>query len=277
MNFASKILSFILILSANLIPQDYLYEQLKIADSLFSSEKYFDAITEYKRLLFFDSTKQFSFHANFNIALAYKEGGKFSEAISYFALAEINAADPGQLFISKIYQVRTNILRRTTSRADKILNELETDERFKNYLKEIKYWRAWNKIFSDEWKEASQIFSEIEETYLAEICLNTYNKLYSIDFAKYSSMILPGSGQFYTGEYINGLISLAWNLFSGYLSIAAFNSERILDGILTANLLWFRFYRGNVQNAEKFATEKNTRIINETLQFLKENFNGLKP
>lgn len=277
MNFVNKTITQLLIFAVNLFAQQYLSEQMKIADSLFSAEKYFDAITEYKRLLYFDSTKQFSFQANFKIGLSYKEGGKLSEAIKYFALAEMNAVNSKQLFESKIYQVRSNILRRTTARADKILDELESDNRLTEFEREIKYWRAWNKIFSDEWEEASKLFSQLNETKLAELCLNTHNKLYSVDFAKYSSMILPGIGQFYTGEYVSGLISLAWNLFSGYLTINAFNSDRIFDGMITANLLWFRFYRGNFQNAEKFAMEKNFMITNQTLQFLNDSFDGLKP
>ncbi|MFN3694461.1 MAG: hypothetical protein ACK4UV_05585 [Ignavibacterium sp.] len=277
MNFVNKIFLHFLIIIINIFPQEYLYEQLRYADSLFNTEKYFDAITEYKRLLYFDSTKQFSFQANLKIGLSYKEGGKLSESIKYFTLAEMNAANSKQLFESKIYQVRSNILRRTTARADKILDELESDKRLIEFKREIKYWRAWNKIFSDEWEEASELFSQLNETKLAELCLNTHNKLYSVDFAKYSSMILPGLGQFYTGEYVSGLISLVWNLVSGYLTINAFNSDRVFDGIVTANLLWFRFYRGNFQNAEKFAMEKNFTITNQTLQFLNDKFDGLKP
>lgn len=277
MTFVSKIFLLLLLTGINLFPQQYLSEQLRYADSLFSSENYFDAITEYKRLLFFDSTKQFYYDANFKIAFSYKEGNKLSEAIKYFALAELNSENSEQLFKSKIYQVRTNILRRSTARADKILDELESDNRFSAHNIEIKYWRAWNKMFSDQWEEAYHIFSQITETKLAELCLNTHKKLYSVDFAKYSSMILPGLGQIYTGEYLNGILSLAWNIFSGYLTINAFNSDRIFDGILTANLLWFRFYRGSFQNAEKFAIEKNLSITNETLLFLQNDFDGLKP
>lgn len=277
MTFVNKIFFLLLVNVINLFPQEYLSEQLKLADSLFTSEKYFDAITEYKRLLFFDSIKQFSYEANFKIGLAYKEGNKLSDAIKYFALAEMSANNPEQFFESKIYQVRTNILRRSISRAEKILDELENDNRFTEHQREIKYWRAWNKIFSDKWEEAHHIFKQINETELDELCLNTHNKFYSVDFAKYSSMILPGLGQIYTGEYLNGLLSLAWNIFSGYLTINAFNEERIFDGIVTANLLWFRFYRGNFQNAEKFAKEKNLLIKNETLSILQNDFMGLKP
>lgn len=277
LNFVNRLLFFILLVQIKILSQNYFIEQLQLADSLFKSQNYFDAITEYKRLLFFDSLDHFRFYSNFQIGLCYKNGAKYSDAIRYFVLAEINATDDEDLFNSKIQQVRTNILRRTTSRAEKILSEMGNDKRFEQHKNEIKYWRGWSFIFSDKWEDAYRIFSEIGETNLAQICLNTHDKLYSVEFAKYSSMIIPGFGQFYSGEYLSGLLSLAWNVFAGYLTINAFNQERIFDGIVTANLLWFRFYRGNFQNAEKFAEEKNIRISNEALFYLQNEFNGIKP
>ena len=277
LNFVNRLLFFILLVQIKILSQNYFIEQLQLADSLFKSQNYFDAITEYKRLLFFDSLDHFRFYSNFQIGLCYKNGAKYSDAIRYFVLAEINATDDEDLFNSKIQQVRTNILRRTTSRAEKILSEMGNDKRFEQHKNEIKYWRGWSFIFSDKWEDAYRIFSEIGETNLAQICLNTHDKLYSVEFAKYSSMIIPGLGQFYSGEYLSGLLSLAWNVFAGYLTINAFNQERIFDGIVTANLLWFRFYRGNFQNAEKFAEEKNIRISNEALFYLQNEFNGIKP
>ena len=277
LNFVNRLLFFILLVQIKILSQNYFIEQLQLADSLFKSQNYFDAITEYKRLLFFDSLDHFRFYSNFQIGLCYKNGAKYSDAIRYFVLAEINATDDEDLFNSKIQQVRTNILRRTTSRAEKILSEMGNDKRFEQHKNEIKYWRGWSFIFSDKWEDAYRIFSEIGETNLAQICLNTHDKLYSVEFAKYSSMIIPGFGQFYSGEYLSGLLSLAWNVFAGYLTINAFNQERIFDGIVTANLLWFRFYRGNFQNAEKFAEEKNIRISNEALFYLQNEFSGIKP
>lgn len=277
LNFVNRLLFFSLLFQVKILSQNYFVEQLELADSLFKSQNYFDAITEYKRLLFFDSLNHYGFYSNYQIGLCYKNGAKYSDAIRYFVLAEINATNDEELFNSKVQQVRTNILRRTTSRAEKILSEMGNDKRFEQHINEIKYWRGWSFIFSYKWDDAHSIFSEIGETNLAQICLNTYDKLYSVEFAKYSSMIIPGLGQFYTGEYLSGLLSLAWNVFAGYLTINAFDQERIFDGIVTANLLWFRFFRGNFQNAEKFAEQKNTRITNEALFNLQNEFNGIKP
>ena len=91
------------------------------------------------------------------------------------------------------------------------------------------------------------------------------------------SVFLPGSGQFYTGNYLSGLLSLGWCALWGYVSVNAFVEQRVFDGLAVANFLWFRFYRGNLENAEKFAVEKNIQISNESLKFLQNNYKGEKP
>jgi len=90
-------------------------------------------------------------------------------------------------------------------------------------------------------------------------------------------MIIPGAGQFYTGEYVSGLLSLGWNVLWGYLTIKSFVDDRIFDGIMVGSLLWLRFYNGNTYNAEKFAEEKNLLISNKALLFLQHGYEGEKP
>jgi len=46
---------------------------------------------------------------------------------------------------------------------------------------------------------------------------------------------------------------------------------------LIGSLLWWRFYSGNIQNAEKFAIEKNLEITNSALHYLQDKYNGRKP
>lgn len=268
----------LLIISVKVFAQNSIQEQYDYANSLFEQEKYFDAITEFKRLLFFDKQKQFEFLSNYYIGLSYKNGGKFDEALRYFTLAEIKSKNEDEYFRAKIFQVRVNILRRTTIQANRILDQLQNDRAFASKDQEIKYWRGWAYIFSDEWDKASQILSENNlDTTLAAICQNADDNMYSVNFAKYSSHIIPGFGQFYTGEYISGAISLGWNVLFGYLTINSFVEDRVFDGLVIGNFLWLRFYTGNLQNAEKLAKQKNLSISNKALDFLQHNFNGLKP
>ena len=260
-----------------LVAQNLFSEQYEYAKKLYEQEKYFDAVTEFKRLLFFAKDNSYDYDANFLIGLSYKNGAKFSEAIQHFIKAEFSSTSTEGLFKSRIEIVKINILRRTTSRALAILDSLQKDSRFKNDSDQINYWKGWAYIFADDWKKASSTFKEIQAGYfLSEFCDSVANELYNPKLAKILS-IVPGAGQFYTGEYVSGLISIGWNVLWGYLTIEAFVQDRVLDGVLIGSLLWWRFYSGNIQNAEKFALEKNLQITNSALHFLQLNYSGNKP
>ncbi len=258
--------------------QDYLQQQFEFATKLFDEENYYDAITEFKRLQFFDSSNVYKATSDEIIALSYKYGGKFNEAIQYFTLAEINTKNSEDLYRIKIEIIRVNIKRKTTDNALKLLDEIENDERWLNKKDEINYWRGWSYIFSDEWDKASQMFAKISSTHeLKILCDSTDQKKYSPTFTKVASIILPGAGQFYTGNYLSGLLSLGWCVLWSYTAVNAFVEDRIFDGFAVANFLWLRFYQGNLQNADKFVTEKNIQITNEALFYLQHSYIGLKP
>ncbi len=252
-------------------------EQFNLAKKLYNEENYFDAITEFKRLLFFDDSELFSLESNFLIGLSYKNGAKFSEAIQFFTISELNSKTPEEVFEARMEIIKVNILRRSTVRAFTLLDSLQNDPRFTTKIDEINYWRGWAYIFSDDWENASLSFSAIQPQHqLALLCDSIANDLYSPQLAKILS-IVPGAGQFYTGEYVSGLISIGWNVLWGYLTINAFMEDRVFDGLMVGTLLWWRFYSGNIQNAEKFALEKNLEKTNSALRYLQNDYIGKKP
>jgi len=271
------IILMVLIARENLFAQNSLAEQFNYAKRLYNEEKYFDAVTEFKRLLFFDNTSVHNYEADLLMGLSYKKGAKFSEAIQHFTLAELNSNSSDEVFEAKLEIIKVNILRRTIGRALTLLDSLQNDLRFSSKVDEINYWRGWTYIFSDDWESASQSFSQIQPQHqLALLCDSIANDLYNPQLAKILS-IVPGAGQFYTGEYVSGLISIGWNVLWGYLTINAFMEERMFDGLMVGSLLWWRFYSGNIQNAEKFAIEKNLEKTNSALRYLQNDYNGKKP
>ena len=268
----------ILLASVSVDAQTSSAEQFNLAKKLFDDANYFDAVTEFKRLLFFDESADYSFEANRLIGLSYKQGAKFSDAVYHFAEAELNARIDEESFEMKIEIVKINILRRTTDRALKLLENLEVDGRFANKQNEINYWRGWCYFFDNDWQQASSSFERIDSSHSLKIFADSvHNKFYDVTLAKVLSTFIPGSGQIYTGEYVSGLISLGWNVLWGYLTINAFVEDRVFDGVMIGTLLWWRFYTGNRHNAEKFAEEKNLEISNNALKYLIESHSGPIP
>jgi tetratricopeptide (TPR) repeat protein len=259
------------------VPQSLLNKQFEYAHTLFSTEKYFDAITEFKRLQFFDSLNHFSFTSNKLIGLSYKHGGEFNEAIKYLSIAELNSTDIDSLFDTKIEIVKTNLLRRSTFRSFDLLKDLSDDKRFTEKKDQISYWLGWAYIFNDEWDKAASEFLKAQNQDLAHLCKNVDDVRLSPTKAKILSYILPGSGQFYTGNYLSGILSLSWIALWTNSIVHALISERYFDAFMAADFLWLRFYNGNLQNAEKFAEEHNEEASNWMLYYLKNNYMGQKP
>jgi len=264
--------------TARIAAQDSFDKQYDFANQLFADEKYYDAVTELKRLLYFDRSETYNYKANILIGKSYKQGGKFGDALKHFTLAEISAANRDEIYYSRIENVRVNILRRTTKQALNLIISLEDDEKFSSKKDELNYWRGWAYMFADDWQNAAFSFGKIDSEHeLKLLAEKVEGEKYSVNFAKIMSMIIPGAGQFYTGEYVSGLLSLGWNVLWGYFTIKSFVDDRIFDGIMVGSLLWFRFYNGNTYNAEKFAEEKNLKISNKALLFLQYGYEGEKP
>lgn len=278
MKTASALIIFCFISVCRLRGQEYISTQFSEANKLFEKNRFFDAVTEYKRLLFFDSSGTYQYEANFRIGECYKAGSKFDDAIKYFSSAEKAARSEGELFESKIQIVRSNLLRKTVDRALELLAMIEKEDKFRNRSEEINYWRGWAYMFADDWKTAARNFAIIDYNHeLRRLADETDKSKVSVTFAKVISYILPGAGSIYTGNFLSGLMSLAWNVASGYWTINAAVENRVFDSLVVGDLVWLRFYKGSLQNAEDFAVLKNLEIANKSLRYLQNEYKGLKP
>jgi hypothetical protein len=278
MNLLNRKILLILIAFLIQINSQELKKQLEYADRLFELDQFYDAITEYKRVQFFDDSSKYNYNTNLKIALSYKNGAKLEDAEKYIVQAIKYADNKDKNYESMITLARINILQRKNQRATEILNRFLENPEYDEKTNELYYWKGWNYMFADDWEKAAYEFSKLPDAQdLKYICLKTDNEKISVTFAKVISYILPGSGQIYAGEYLSGLMSLAWNVVGGYFTFKAVLDDRVFDALVIANLGWLRFYRGNTENAEKFAVEKNIKTVNKTMEYLQNNYRGIKP
>ncbi len=275
-----KILNFyilFLILIASAQAQTTLNQLFLNANELFNNQKYFDAITEYKRVQYFDTENHFSYETNFRIGECYKAGLKLDDAIFYFGKALSYADNEEKRYNITVEIIKSNILRRTFTNAYSLIAAAKKTFNQEGKKQELNYWLGWAYMLDKKWEAAAKLFKKLEQDELTNLCNNVIDEEYPVTFTKLISYIVPGAGQIYTGYYLSGLMSLGWNILWGYITFDAFMAERVFDGVVVANLLWFRFYRGNYQNAEKFAVEKNVKIYNNAYNYLMEKYKGKKP
>ncbi len=249
--------------------------QKRYADSLFAAGNYYRAITEYKRLEFFDGNKTFAYDAALQIAAAYKRGGFFERAETYFNKAIETAPDATKRLRAETELVKNYIISRQTDRALNFLDKLENAGESEST---INYWRGWAYLFSGKTNLSAYHFARSGKADSLAAAVRAYgDSLFSVSTAKTLSYIIPGAGQIYLGEYFSGAMSFLWNALWIYVTANAFSDGRIIEGFLVGDLLWLRFYRGNIQNAERFAKEKNVKLLNGLLINLQKHYRGEKP
>jgi tetratricopeptide (TPR) repeat protein len=255
-----------------------LEQQFEFANSLYNQGRLYDAVTEYERLLYFDTLHTFSFEANKNIAACYRRSAQYKQAITYTGRAMTFMRDPQLLFDKKIELVKLHILNKTFSSASNVLIQMEQDTTCHNRIQEVYYWRGWLFMFQDNWRAAEKEFAKVDSAKALErFCGHIEDKRYSFEIMEILSVVVPGSGQMLTGHVWNGLLSLGWNVLWGYLTIDAAVANRVGDALLIGDLLWLRFYVGNIENAGTFAKEKNAQLFQDALRYLQDEFIGAKP
>ncbi|MCF8266516.1 MAG: hypothetical protein K9I69_00445 [Ignavibacteriales bacterium] len=248
------------------------------ADSLFRNAKYYDAVTEYKRLLFFDPDKKNHVKYLVNIGDSYSFGKFYHKSLAYYNKAlDLQIETSIETDISyRIYAVLLKIGDFTA--AENLIADLEKKTVYGPAMDSLYYWRGWGNIYQYKWFEAAKEFNKISPGHeLSRYCRGVNESLLSVELVKIMSFIIPGSGQIYSGNYFSGIASFGWTALWGYNMIDAFAENRIFDGLVIGDLLFLRFYRGNIQNAGRFAEEKNLNISENALLYLLSNYEGIKP
>lgn len=252
--------------------------QLQYAQGLLQSGNPYDAVTECERLLFFDQSGRFTRQALILQAEAYTQGGKYRDAARSLEKALPASQGIDELRETQFALISTYLLSRNMPAAYRVLDAMSQNQQNQAILPRVYYWYGWSKIFDDQWEEAAGYFARCDSAkYLKNFCLDVHNKKYPVSFIKLISLVLPGSGSIYTGHYLSGALSLGWNALFGYLTVHALQQQRVLDALLIGDLLLLRFYTGSIDNAEKYAIDKNNEIHTNALHFLETDFQGAKP
>lgn len=249
---------------------------LSLGRHLVAEGNYDAAITEYKRFLFFHPDDPRTGEVYYNIGLAYRAEGLWTEAIAALRTATHYAMDRES---KSEYQLTLAVTLVATKNYD--LAELELIKvMLRNPSSELHrrmlFLQAVLYIYQFRWEEARRVLREYTTDerleMLFDAAINTPQK--SADIAGTLSKILPGLGHIYIGDWRDGLNALLLNGAFGFLTVDAILDGHYTDAVLWVSLVLLRYYRGNTFRAktavEQFNLQKSRQAAEALLQRLQE-------
>jgi tetratricopeptide (TPR) repeat protein len=240
-------------------------EVLSLADRLMELGSYDEAITEYKRFIFFNPKGEDTGCALHRMGLAYRAGYNWQEAIDAFRASILAAEDSRVADERRIVLATTLIASGNYSLARlELLRVSESSERPSLYLKSLYFggvaclymfdWDAAREAFGGFYSLRAGLRSEptgrtMERAKEIESILFQVRRSYkSVRLARSLSTIFPGLGQIYAGDWRDGLNALALNGLTVALLANAICRRDYRDAVLISSIS-IRYYMGNIYHA----------------------------
>lgn len=228
---------------------------INLGDSLFSEKKYHVALNEYQRAYFF-SDKEKKVELSHKIAdcnLLLKE---FDVANAYCDSAIFYSTTDSAKIDCKLHKILCFILEKDYGFALLKLDEIKTDSNTyytskKNFYMGISY--LWLEKYDEAYQLLEKVIKPSDRVKLLKLqkIFKSKNKLKQPNptLATILSIVIPGSGQIYTGNYSSGINSLL--LLAGLTYLGIYSSALYL--FVTPFIP--RYYIGGIVHAKQFAFE----------------------
>ncbi len=252
-------------------------QSFDFANDLYEKKDFAGAAITYRRVIYFDKAEEYRKHCYKNIADCLYETQQYDEAADYYELA---------FFQQKTDSSKAEVLFRKLS-CYLIQNNFEYAQvELFNIPEKLTAEQSRRKIFysailnfsTEKYDDAKTAFLMLVDTTNID-ARNRVGELFeknekinklSPRKARILSMIVPGLGQFYAGDFKNGANSIlltagiaAWGI------TAAVKSANPIDVLFSA-VPWFqRYYTGGYKKAEAIAEnqkkKRRAKVYNEIL------------
>ena len=282
MIFKSPILFFILcifvtgqfIISPSLYAQDF--GDINFADYLFNNGKYYDAITEYKRVLFFKPANINDGRIYHRIGLCYKNGGYFDNSLYYLTRAMETEINLDRKYKYQYDFAKIWMNKKGYGTAEMELTDLLDKGIPETFSDSVNYLLGWNSLHEFNWIKAESFFQKIShknrntKTLIELAKQSSRLKIKSPELALILSTFIPGAGQVYSGKVFDGLVAFVLNSTIIYYLTDSFIDKRWTDTALIYYFLFGRFYTANRNNAYNYALEYNLKTKSQYLAGIKK-------
>jgi tetratricopeptide (TPR) repeat protein len=236
---------------------------VRFADEKFEQGLYQLAAREYQRALFFGPKEEVG---PLNVATGdcYFELGNFEKAELYYRFASTILKPGDQKAEATLKKSSCQILMGQYQLAIFDLLNLgkQTDVRLgsnRNLLLGIAYYGLSDFQSSKKYFLEALPGSDTEkQTYITDLFSSKKLKRPNPKLAYWLSVLIPGSGQFYSGDFRNGFNSMILTFGLAIFTYQMALNNSILDALLTIFPWWQRYYIGGYNSAEKIAESRRS-------------------
>jgi hypothetical protein len=256
---------------------------LSLGDHLKTAGLVEEAITEYKRYIFFNVDKQGSrvAYAYGEIAFIYRSQGRYEEAVAMLlsAISAETLERPRDEW--RIALGITAIAGRQYSLADFTLLKVEMFSPFIDARRKAAFFRGVCNLYMGKPAEARIAFRTYssEGDPEAQVLGARIDRLFangaglkqkSPRVAKALSTVVPGLGELYVGDWRGGANAFAINVGAAFLVIHGVARRQFRDAIGDFIFVFGRFYGANRHRAEaaahRFNVNAGRKLISEVLK-----------
>lgn len=242
----------------------FISAQGSMADSLFATGDYLAARVEFERMVFEAANPAEARVALLRKSQCFKAEGDFANAyqtLQRIAEAEGNPQLKANILYEKILTAFLN------GKSDVALGHLQEWQYYfadtTAQILDVVEILALND--SHQWSKAQEKFKVYAKTFQPGLDSNVYKKILNYKprkaaTAELLSMLLPGSGQMYAGQFFKGLTSTLINGSLVLFAIYNFSNGFILSGAFTGVALFYIFYTGGASYARSLADKKNEEV-----------------
>jgi len=270
MKFITKLLSLLLIifsLSINKITAQNIHETIKFADNQYNNANYKLALKEYQRVVFFSNDSINYLYKQ--IANSFFKLKKYKNAAYYYELCyktSNNDSVKNEILLQKASCYI--ITKKFQSALLELINLQDNLSSYFTYRKNFYYAVTYFGI--EDYKSSKKYFLKLIHDNQA-IKIKELNQIFdkkrnlhrpNPKTAKILSIILPGTGQLYSGNFKSSINSLSLTSLLAFTGISITQYYGIFDAVVAIAPWFLRYYKGGYKNAEKIAYKKRAKKRN---------------
>jgi tetratricopeptide (TPR) repeat protein len=246
---------------------------LALADTLRERGLADDAITEYRRYIFFNSERSGAQTAGAyaHMARVYRDTGNRDRELEALEQAIQAEEDDDAREERRVDLAAAHLALGRYDAADFILIKVETFTASDRVKSRAAFLRGVSSLYQGKWDDARAAFARYGAAGDAEaratgeriermLSSRALPSAKSPALARALSIVVPGSGEMYAGQWRGGVNALLINAATGTLLIRDLAAGQLREALFDFNLLFRRFYAGNRQRAARAVAQFNAAI-----------------